>query len=380
MADTTNSGWRAIIGSSSVMSLALLGDALLYAVLPAYAADFGLTLPWVGVMLSANRFVRVFAYGVLARLTQRVGVRRMCMAAAVTATVSTALCGFGQGPAVILAARILWGLTYGVLVLVTLCYAVEYRAQVGTRVGIGQAIQRIGPVLALFGGAWLVGIVGPNQAFALLAIPTALSLLIAYTLPRTDGEAAKRSKPASLARPKPIDVLYFLQGYGVDGVFAISITLIFAREASLADAVMGGSALLAMRHFGEAIAAPLFGWIADRFGARRVFIWAAALTMIGFILVAIEATIIGALIMLLFRGALASLGPAVITQSLDDDEEAIGPLARMQAWRDFGAACGPLVTGFLLTFVSAEIQYAAMALALAGGILFWALSSDERTR
>ena len=239
MADTTNSGWRAIIGSSSVMSLALLGDALLYAVLPAYAADFGLTLPWVGVMLSANRFVRVFAYGVLARLTQRVGVRRMCMAAAVTATVSTALYGFGQGPAVILAARILWGLTYGVLVLVTLSYAVEYRAQVGTRVGIGQAIQRIGPVLALFGGAWLVGIVGPNQAFALLAIPTALSLLIAYTLPRTDGEAAKRSKPESLARPKPIDVLYFLQGYGVDGVFAISITLIFAREASLADAVMG---------------------------------------------------------------------------------------------------------------------------------------------
>jgi len=380
MADTTNSGWRAIIGSSSVMSLALLGDALLYAVLPAYAADFGLTLPWVGVMLSANRFVRVFAYGVLARLTQRVGVRRMCMAAAVTATVSTALCGFGQGPAVILAARILWGLTYGVLVLVTLSYAVEYRAQVGTRVGIGQAIQRIGPVLALFGGAWLVGIVGPNQAFALLAIPTALSLLIAYTLPRTDGEAAKRSKPASLARPKPIDVLYFLQGYGVDGVFAISITLIFAREASLADAVMGGSALLAMRHFGEAIAAPLFGWIADRFGARRVFIWAAALTMIGFILVAIGATIIGALIMLLFRGALATLGPAVITQSLDHDEEAIGPLARMQAWRDFGAACGPLVTGFLLTFVSAEIQHAAMALALAGGILFWALSSDERTR
>ena len=380
MADTTNSGWRAIIGSSSVMSLALLGDALLYAVLPAYAADFGLTLPWVGVMLSANRFVRVFAYGVLARLTQRVGVRRMCMAAAVTATVSTALYGFGQGPAVILAARILWGLTYGVLVLVTLSYAVEYRAQVGTRVGIGQAIQRIGPVLALFGGAWLVGIVGPNQAFALLAIPTALSLLIAYTLPRTDGEAAKRSKPESLARPKPIDVLYFLQGYGVDGVFAISITLIFAREASLADAVMGGSALLAMRHFGEAIAAPLFGSIADRFGARRVFIWAAALTMIGFILVAIEATIIGALIMLLFRGALASLGSAVITQSLDDDEEAIGPLARMQAWRDFGAACGPLVTGFLLTFVSAEIQYAAMALALAGGILFWALSSDGRTR
>ena len=157
MTAEANTGWRAIVGSSSIMSLALLGDALLYAVLPAYASDFGLTLPWVGVMLSANRFVRVFAYGLLARLTQAVGVRRMCIAAAITATFTTALYGFGQGPAVILAARILWGLTYAVLVLATLSYAVEYRARVGSRVGIGQAIQRIGPIFALFGGAWLVG-------------------------------------------------------------------------------------------------------------------------------------------------------------------------------------------------------------------------------
>ena len=79
------------------MSLALLGDALLYAVLPAYAKDFGLTLPWVGIMLSANRFVRVFAYGILARLTQTVGVRRMCIVATITATATTAMYGLGQG-------------------------------------------------------------------------------------------------------------------------------------------------------------------------------------------------------------------------------------------------------------------------------------------
>ncbi len=359
------------------MSLALLGDALLYAVLPVYAADFGLTLPWVGVMLSANRFVRVFAYGALARLTQTVGVRRMCMAAALCATVSTAIFGFGQGPAILLFARVLWGLTYAVLVLATLSYAVEYRAKVGTRVGVGQAIQRVGPILALFGGAWLVGVVGPNMTFAVLAIPTALSILIAFSLPKADASAGKRTKPASLARPKPIDVLYFLQGYGVDGVFAISIALIFAREASLEVAVMSGGALLAMRHFAEAIAAPLFGWTADRFGARRIFVMAAIMTLAGFVLVAFGATVMGALIMLLFRGALAALGPAVITQSLTDDEDAIGPLARMQAWRDFGAACGPLATGFLLAYVSAEAQHAAVAVALAAGLMYWLAASKK---
>lgn len=372
-----DSGWRAIIGSSSIMSLALLGDAFIYAVLPVYAEDFGLTLPWVGVMLSANRFIRVFAYGAIARLSHAVGARNMCIGAAIVATLTTAAYGLVQGPALMLAARILWGLTFASLVLATLTYAVEYREKAGTRVGVSQAIQRLGPILALFGGAWLVGQVGPNQAFLVLAIPTAFAILIALSLPKATATKVPRSKPVSLAKPKPIDVLFFLQGYGVDGVFAISITLIFAREASLTEAVMGGSALLAMRHLGEAIAAPLFGWVADRFGARKIFVAAAILTMVGFICVAVGFTVFGALVMLLFRGALASLGPAVIAQSLEQDDDVVGPLARMQAWRDLGAACGPLATGFLLTVVSAELQHAAVAVALAGGLIYWMLAAPK---
>lgn len=339
--------------------------------LPAYAEDFGLTLPWVGVMLSANRFVRVFAYGLIARLTYAIGVRRICVIAAVVATVSTALYGFGHGPAVILIARILWGLTYATLLLVTLIYAVEFRAQAGTRVGVGKAIQRVGPIFALLGGAWLVGIVGPNTAFVILAVPTALSILMAFSLPERPNSSAEHYTGSSIARPKPVDILFFLQGYGVDGVFAVTITLIFAREASLSVAVMGGGALLAMRHLGEAIGAPLFGWIADRFGARRVFIGSAVLTIVGFVSVAIGFTVVGAIVMLLFRGALASLGPAVIVQGMGSDENAVAPLARMQAWRDLGAAFGPLVTGFLLVYVAAEIQYWVVAVALAAGLAYW---------
>ena len=371
LTDQANSGWRAVIGSSAVLSLALLGDALIYAVLPAYAEDFGLTLPWVGVMLSANRFVRVFAYGVIARMTYKIGVRRMCVGAAVVATISTALYGFGQGPATILIARISWGLSYAALLLVTLAYAVEYRSQVGVRVGVGRAIQRVGPIVALFIGAWLVGFVGPTTAFLILAVPTALAIPVALTLPQYHTAKTQRDKPTPLARPRPIDILFFLQGYGVDGVFAISITLIFAREASLSVAVMSGGALLAMRHLGEAVAAPLFGWIADRFGARRIFIGSAVLTIVGFIGVAAGLTVFGALVMLLFRGAMASLGPAVIVQAMSADEQAIGPLARMQAWRDLGAACGPLATGFLLAYVSAEMQHAAVAFVLVIGLIYW---------
>ena len=356
------------------MSLALIGDALLYAVLPVYAESFGLSLPWVGVMLSVNRLVRVFAYAQLTRVTRSLGVRRMCILAAITATMSTAMYGFGQGPIVILIARIVWGLTYAVLVLATLSYAVAFREGVGTKVGVAQAIQRLGPILALLGGGWLVGVLGPNSTFALLAIPTALSILIAYSLPRLEASVTNASKSQSLARPTSIDIVYFLQGYGVDGVFALSITLILARQGSLSEAVMGGSALLAVRHFGEAIAAPLFGFIADKVGPLKVFTLAAILTTCGFVMVAAGFTVAGAIIMLIFRGALASLGPAVIVNNLDQDQDAISPLARMQAWRDLGAAIGPLTTGFLLTTVSAEFLHASVAIMLSLTLLYWAAS------
>jgi len=359
------------------MSLALLGDALLYAVLPAYAEHFGLTLGWVGIMLSANRIVRVFAYGIIARLTRTIGIRNMCIAAACTATLSTAAYGFGQGPTTILAARLLWGLTYATLVLATLSYAIESRQSAGMRVGVGQSIQRVGPILALLFGAWLVGHVGPNTVFLILAVPTLLAIPIALTLPKNVSPKATQREPTSLAKPTSIDVLYFLQGYGVDGVFALSITLIFARDASLSQAVISGGALLAVRHFGEAIAAPLFGWIADHVGAQRVFMVAAALTMFGFIGVALGYTITGALVMLLFRGALASVGPAVIAQSLNSDQDALGALARMQTWRDIGASAGPLVTGFILTVLSAEIQHGIVAVAMAAVLIYW-IVSDSR--
>ena len=58
---STSITWKTVVTSSSILSLALVGDALIYAVLPVHAETFGINLVWVGVLLSANRFVRVFA-------------------------------------------------------------------------------------------------------------------------------------------------------------------------------------------------------------------------------------------------------------------------------------------------------------------------------
>lgn len=45
------------------MALALPGDAILYLLLPLYAASFGVSLVEAGLLLAANRLVRIAGYG-----------------------------------------------------------------------------------------------------------------------------------------------------------------------------------------------------------------------------------------------------------------------------------------------------------------------------
>jgi len=157
---------------AAVLALALLGDALLYVVLPIHAAAFDVSLAWVGVLLAANRFVRIFGYGVIAVLARDIGVRRLSIAGAIGAVVSTAAYGLASGPAPLLAARVVWGLAFGALNLTMLAYAVADRTRAGRGVGTGRAVSGFGPVLSLTLGAWLVGPLGPQGVFVALAIAT----------------------------------------------------------------------------------------------------------------------------------------------------------------------------------------------------------------
>ena len=62
-----------LVGGATAFSL--LGDQTLYAVLPTYYLELGL-LPWhVGVLLSANRFVRVFINHWSERMSRRYAPR-----------------------------------------------------------------------------------------------------------------------------------------------------------------------------------------------------------------------------------------------------------------------------------------------------------------
>src|SRR4030081_502914 len=71
------------------LTLALPGDTVLYLLLPLYAATFGVTLPEAGLLLAANRIVRIFGSGWVASFYANRVPRAACLLAAIGAVLST---------------------------------------------------------------------------------------------------------------------------------------------------------------------------------------------------------------------------------------------------------------------------------------------------
>ena len=80
---------RELMVISLAVALTLLGDSLLYAVLPAIWHKVGLELWMVGVLLSANRFIRFATNPLAGRLVERNGLRTPFLIAVFLAAITT---------------------------------------------------------------------------------------------------------------------------------------------------------------------------------------------------------------------------------------------------------------------------------------------------
>ena len=354
--------------SSWVLSLSLFGDALLYVILPINADAFGVSMAMVGFLLAVNRIIRIFAYGLILRIGEIVGMRSLCIFAAVTAALSSLGYVVMDHTSGLIGARMLWGLSYAALLLVTLAYATQNKAKTGSRVGISRSVEQVGPLLAMTVGVWLAGIVGPRDVFiymaigSMVAIPLAMMLLAEDVPPPPNVD--KKHKAAGLtSRPNALDLLIFWMGAGIDGVFTISITLIWANHVSVQAAIVIGGFILAARRLGEMIVAPIVGKISDRFGVRRPLLIGALMTIAGFAAIGFGFLIAGCVAIVLARGALGTLFPAAASSFQSD--QALDAMARNQTWRDIGAAVGPLATGFAITIVSPQSLHIGVAVIFA---------------
>ncbi len=386
-----------VLSVSLVMALALLGDSLLYVVLPLQAAALGLSGVQVGVLLSANRFVRMVTNTGAARLLRRIRAGPLFVGATALAVLTTAMYTLTPAFLPFLAARLLWGFSYSALRLgcfVTVLATATARTR-GRLMGLYQSVSRGGSFVAVVAGGALFDALGYRPAVLAMAVGTALALPLA--LWRGPVEGGVRPVPASTSEPRQNDPApapprsrllavkwsAFALSFVARGVVTATLA-VFLRRA-FGDRLGPGGALgvatlaswlIGVRWLAEiGLAAPL-GALSDRIGrARAAVAWllVSAVVTLTLALAPALGVAVGAAVLLF----VASSGLGAALDAAAGDLAPAGRRAEVMSayadWADLGAALGPLLALSLAGSLGLRPTYIAGALLLGlGAVAVWA--------
>jgi MFS family permease len=345
------------------LALALPGDTVLYLLLPMYADAFGVSLAEVGLLLAANRLVRIAGYGYVARFYARRGDQATCTLAVIAAAVCAAGYGLLSGLWALLPLRLLWGLSFAALNLSTQALATAEPTGAARRSGRSRALTALGPVIALPVAALAAYAYGPRPIFGVLAVVALLGLAMTRRLSAHRASAQPVSRRRGITMPNSLDVWSFLEGFTLDGLFIIGLSYL-ARDLLPGGGVMVAGALLATRYLGEILLSPAGGSLAERFGAERMLVALSLVTsaaLIGFGSGWLWACA-GAIVVLRSL-QLPLLAPIVVQRT--PGPARVQALANRAVWRDIGAGTGPVAAGLLLPYVSTFWLYSVPAALLA---------------
>ena len=303
-----------------VLACCLPSDVLLYLVLPMYAPVFGFTLIEAGILLAANRLIRIVGYRYVVQLSARFGDRRSLVVASAVA----ALCALGNahlsGFWALLGLRLAWGLSFATFNLSTQVLATADPAGAARRTGTPRALLAIGP---------------------------------GHELPAPGRR---------LRWPDRIVTWSFIEGVTLDGLFIFGLSA-FSQAVLGGNAVLVAGLLMALRYLSDMLLSPLGGRAADRYGAAPMLVVCSTLTALFLIAFGFHWLILGAGGVLILR---ALQIPLVVTlvATRHPGQARLPALASNAMWRDVGASVGPLLAGVLIPLVPSTLLYPLSGLAI----------------
>lgn len=368
---------RASLRAAVTLALTLPGDTLLYLLLPIYASTFGVTLPEAGLLLAANRLIRIIGYGWVGRFYERRGARAACLLAAVGAAVSTFSYAMLSGLWPLFIARLIWGLSFAAMNLANQALPTSVAEGLAKRNGRSRAIIAVGPTVGLVGGAVMAHFFGPRSVFLALAAIACLAPLVAAGIPH------RLEKPISgrprFERPGAISLWSFALGFTMDGLFIFGLGLLAAASYPK-GAVLAAGIAMALRYAVEVAFSPLGGHLAHHYGARRILVLASLGASAGLALLASDGWLLWcAMVATIVLRALTQPLTAPLVAEAYPGPERVRALARQATWRDIGAGTGPLAAGFLFQMATPLAIYGGAAILLAAtSLMLLRISPSQR--
>jgi MFS family permease len=380
------------------MGISLLGDSSLYVLLPIHAADIGIPVAFVGVLLSVNRFVRLGTNYYVQRLNDRIGGRNLFLMSIILAAVTTLFYGLPVGAIVFTVSRALWGGCWSAMRLVCLTKVGEYSSDAtrGTLTGVFNSTVRIGSLAATLLGGVLAELVGFRNTYSIFAASTLMIGLPLVIFSRKhirresqgkEGALESKSMVPEEIKPetnkeikrriglKSAYILAFLNSWIGSGLLATTIGYIlnirFGSSINIFNISIGisvAASFLASLKWFYGISLPVFfGKLSDRYGrfnmaAATCCMLALSLMMIAF---AHSFFAISFGIVIAFAGytALTSIldATAVDHNCMAENKNILGSF---MTFNDLGAAIGA-ITGYSLTVaIGYNSMYLICSLAL----------------
>ncbi len=367
-----------LIGGATALSL--LGDQTLYAVLPTHYMELGL-LPWhVGVLLSANRFIRIFINHWAERLCRGRDLGPLFFLALLGGAALTAIYALFSSFAVLLTARLLWGLCWTFIRQIGLTTIAESseKGREGRAMGWYSGLSRLGSVAGNFLGALghdLIGFSALLLSFSALSVLAAPLGLFARREVRSEVVAQVEEDGRGKVEARLL-IGGFSIGFVGQGAIMSTLGLVLSEKLGqgiefagfyIGVATLTG-ALMASRWIAD-LAAPFMGALCDRFGRSAsvlLFFGAGALAL----LLAAASESLALLIACVLFFFLCATGASVALVS-EVGLRGRRALASYVTAADLGACIGPLM-GWMLPqwqlptswiYWSGALVYALAALA-----------------
>jgi MFS family permease len=388
---------RLLIPLGIGLVLCLFGDATLYTVLPKadILAEAGISLGMVGIVLGANRLVRLLSNGPAGWLYDRLPRRGLMVGSLFLGVVSTILYTLSHGSALLLLGRILWGIAWsGIWIGTTsMTLDISHASNRGLINGQLQVWYFLGVGICSLTGGLFTDLLGYRGA---LWLASGLGLLAALVwlafLPETRPDAVVQIKqkhgekgpslPWGLAAS--LTLPHFVLKIIFDGVLAAT-TILWLQQFVDGGLQLGSKFLpvatltgifVAIRVVISIISPPWIGKLSDRL-RRRWAILAGVLALgvaglWGMSLPYFALSVAGGLIAAVTAGAIPLLVPAIVGDRVPEDQHG-RTLGFIFSWGDLGSGLGPIIGLALIPLAGIGLTYrlCALLIAIAGCQALW---------
>jgi MFS family permease len=346
------------------IAFSLLGDQAMYAILPIHFRDIGLAPIHVGLILSANRWIRLLTNHIaeitIAHYNPVVLIRAVLLLGGVITLSYAVFTSFFT----LLIARMMWGLCWSFLrqmgMMTTVESApVEHKAQI---MGYFHGLVRIGSVCGLLFGGLLFDLIDYRSAFLILGLVS----LAGFPLGGISQKHTPIVKPEIDPRQRQKDGSVHLHGVLACGFImgCVGPGLIMSTLGAILEHKMGSSislgnfligvatlngVLLGGRWILESLCAPFLGALNDRFGTRLGMVVFFSLGGISLFTCGITSHILVLIIfIILYFVSGTSLAAGIAAEAGRSGSRSIALYASAL---DLGAAIGPVLSWMILGVV-----------------------------